>query len=248
MNDTVQVIPLLRLALMMAPVAVVLLVFQRWSAGWRTGAYAIGRMLVQLTLVGYILVFIFETDSGLIVISVLTVMLLAASWIALRPLQKERRSLYPLALASIGIGGVLTLVLVTQGVLDLATWHQGRFVIPLAGMIFAGSMNAVSLAAERFAAERERGQAYAEARFSAYRAALIPIMNSLFAVGVVSLPGMMTGQILAGIAPHLAVRYQIMVMAMIFGASGVSAACYLVFVESRGRGENPGKAGGQRSG
>ena len=233
MNNTVEVIPLLRLALMIAPLALVLLVFQRWSAGWQTGAYAVGRMLAQLTLVGYILIFIFETDSGLIVISILTVMLLAASWIALRPLQQERRSQYPLALASIGIGGVLTLVLVTQGVLDLTSWHQGRIVIPLAGMIFASSMNAVSLAAERFAAERERGLSYTEARLTAYRAALIPIVNSLFAVGVVSLPGMMTGQILAGVAPHLAVRYQIMVMAMIFGASGISAACYLAFVESR---------------
>jgi putative ABC transport system permease protein len=59
------------------------------------------------------------------------------------------------------------------------------------------------------------------------RAALIPVVNSLLAVGLVSLPGMMTGQILSGISPLVAARYQIMVMSMIFGASGLSTLCYL---------------------
>jgi len=56
---------------------------------------------------------------------------------------------------------------------------------------------------------------------------LIPITNSLFAVGLVSLPGMMTGQILSGISPHVAVRYQIMVMCMIFSAVGLSSYLFL---------------------
>ncbi|GAB4114299.1 MAG: hypothetical protein Tsb0027_02790 [Wenzhouxiangellaceae bacterium] len=58
--------------------------------------------------------------------------------------------------------------------------------------------------------------------------ALIPIINSLFAVGLVSLPGMMSGQILSGVSPLIAVRYQIMVMAMIFGASGIATALFLL--------------------
>jgi len=60
------------------------------------------------------------------------------------------------------------------------------------------------------------------------QAALIPIINALFAVGLVSLPGMMTGQILSGVSPLVAVRYQIMVMAMIFGASGIATAVFLL--------------------
>jgi len=63
------------------------------------------------------------------------------------------------------------------------------------------------------------------------KAALIPIINSLFAVGLVSLPGMMTGQILSGISPLIAVRYQIMVMCMIFGAAGISAAAFLLLAK-----------------
>ena len=60
---------------------------------------------------------------------------------------------------------------------------------------------------------------------------MIPIINSLFAVGLVSLPGMMTGQILSGISPLVAAKYQIVVMSMLFGVSGMSAAIYLVLQE-----------------
>jgi len=94
-------------------------------------------------------------------------------------------------------------------------------------MIFANSMNAISLVAERFTAERDRGESYIDARDTALSAALIPITNSMFAVGLVSLPGMMTGQILSGVTPLLAARYQIMVMAMLFGAAGLAAITFL---------------------
>ncbi len=98
-------------------------------------------------------------------------------------------------------------------------------------MIFAGAMNAVSLAAERLQSEHDRGLPYLEARRIALQAALIPITNSLFAVGLVSLPGMMTGQILSGVSPLVAAKYQIVVMTMLFGASGISAALYLVLAK-----------------
>ena len=92
----------------------------------------------------------------------------------------------------------------------------------------ANSMNTVSLAAERFESEFKRGESYINARRTALDAALIPQINSLFAVGLDALPGMMTGQILSGVDPHIAVRYQIMVMWMIFGSEGLAAAMYLV--------------------
>ena len=98
-------------------------------------------------------------------------------------------------------------------------------------MIFASSMNTVSLAAERFQAEIGRDIDYARARRTAFGAALIPLVNTLFAVGLVSLPGMMTGQILSGIDPLVAARYQVMVMCMIFGSAGLSASCYLVLIK-----------------
>ena len=108
-----------------------------------------------------------------------------------------------------------------------------RYTVPIAGMIFASSMNGISLAAERLQAEMDRNIDYVSARGISLRAALIPITNSLFAVGLVSLPGMMTGQILSGISPLIAVRYQIMVMCMIFSAVGLSSYLFLVLVRSK---------------
>jgi putative ABC transport system permease protein len=184
-------------------------------------------MLLQLLLVGYVLRYIFEAESAWIVALVLCFMLTAASWIALRPLRRHRRSLFPKVLASIAIGGVSTLILVTQLVLELDPRWAPNTLIPLGGMIFANAMNCVSLAAERFHFESDRGATYVEARSTALSAALIPLINSLFSVGIVSLPGMMTGQILSGVSPLIAARYQIMVMCMVFGAGGISAICYL---------------------
>jgi putative ABC transport system permease protein len=101
-------------------------------------------------------------------------------------------------------------------------------MVPLAGMIFANSMNTVSLAVERLHAEIERGVAYQQARTVALHASFIPIINSMFAVGLVALPGMMTGQILSGVSPLIAAQYQIVVMCMIFGSAGISAVCFLI--------------------
>ena len=108
-----------------------------------------------------------------------------------------------------------------------------RYMIPIAGMVFASSMNGVSLAAERLKAELDRNISYDKAKSIALKASLIPITNSLFAVGLVSLPGMMTGQILSGISPHIAIRYQIMVMCMIFSAVGLSSYLFLTFFKSK---------------
>lgn len=221
-----QTIPLSNLALAFLPVVIVVWILHQWSLGSRVAAYSVLRMLVQLLLIGYVLTYIFETNRSLVVIAVLAVMLLVSSWISLRPLQKRDRQTYLRALASISLGGISTLALIAGAVLTLKPWFAPSMMIPLAGMIFANSMNTLSVAAERFQSERPTAT-YEEARSRAMNAAMIPVINSMFAVGLVSLPGMMTGQILSGVSPLIAVRYQIMVMCMIFGAAGISAACYL---------------------
>ncbi len=227
--DTVLItISLKGLILAMLPVAVVIGIMLRWSAGAQTAIYATLRMLIQLLLIGYVLVYILETDQPAFIIAVLVIMLTMASWIAIRPLRKKQPQIYLNALGAISVGSILTLALVSQVVIGVQPWFNPRYVVPLAGMIFAGAMNTVSLPAERLQSEFDRGIPYEEARRIALQASLIPITNSLFAVGLVSLPGMMTGQILSGISPLLAAKYQIVVMTMLFGASGISAALYLV--------------------
>lgn len=231
MNTSIYNISLLDILWVMVPVAVVIVIYMRWTQDKITLFYALFRMLIQLILIGYVLTYIFDADSPYLVILILCVMLIAASVIAMRPLQKQQSSLYYHAFISIFFGGVFTLIMVVFGVLDLDPWYEPRFLIPIAGMIFANSMNAVSIAAERFESEVGRENTYINARATSYKAALIPIINALFAVGLVSLPGMMTGQILSGVDPLIAVRYQIMVMLMILGSAGISVAIYLMFLK-----------------
>jgi putative ABC transport system permease protein len=231
MNTSVQVIPFANLALAFLPVLAVIWILYKWSLDVQGALYAVSRMLVQLLLIGYLLAYIFESNSAWIVLAVLVVMVAASSWIALRTIGNKRQRLYLKALVSIAVGGGVTLLLITQGVLELQPWYWPPFMIPLAGMIFANGMNSISLAAERLQAELQRDVPYEQARGIALRTSLIPIMNSLFAVGLVSLPGMMTGQILSGISPLIAARYQIMVMCMIFGAAGISSASFLALVK-----------------
>jgi putative ABC transport system permease protein len=100
-------------------------------------------------------------------------------------------------------------------------------------MIFSNAMNSVSLAGERLYSELGHHEDYARARNAAFQAAMIPLTNSLLAVGLVSLPGMMTGQILAGTSPLIAARYQIIVMCMVFSSGGISAALFLWLIHSR---------------
>jgi len=231
-DDPLQNISLTGVAIGFVPVAVVLFIMVRWSQHAGTAMYAVARMLIQLLIIGYLLTYIFDIDHGGYVLLVLTIMLAAACWISLRPVRDAGVRQYAYALAAIAIGGVSTLFLVTGLVLEVTPWFSPRHVIPLGGMIFAGSMNAVSLAAERYSAERHTGMAAADARQQAFHAALIPTINSLFAVGLVTLPGMMTGQILSGVSPLVAARYQIVVMCMLLGAAGISAAIYLLMAES----------------
>ena len=230
MTNTLSIIPISSLVLILIPVAIVLWIQFKWSLDYKEGIYAVSRMLGQLLIIGYFLGFIFNADKSWIIVLMLSVMILSSSWIALRTIKKRRKTLYSYVLISLVVGGSSTLIMVTQGVLNVTPWFNPQYLIPLAGMIFSNSMNSISLAAERYFEEIERDVTAFDSKRIAFRTAMIPITNSFFAVGLVSLPGMMTGQILSGVDPLIAVRYQIMVMAMIYGSGGISSALFLYFV------------------
>ena len=212
MNNVVQLIPISNLAWIFVPVIIVIGILYQWSLDARTSIYAVIRMRIQLLLIGYALLELFETDNAWVVMLILAVMLLASSWIAIRPVKQKKSGDYLKAFISISISGICTLWLITQAVLELQPWFLPHYMIPLAGMIFANSMNSVSLAAERYESEIANGTPQNKARHTALHASLIPTINMLFAVGLVSLPGMMTGQILYGVSPQIAVGYQITVI------------------------------------
>ena len=230
MNSALPAISFWNLLVAFLPVLLLIVVMKRWGLLAREAIYANGRMLIQLLLVGYVLTFIFETDQPMVVAAVFVLMVGVAAWIAMRPISRRGPQIYLIVVVALGANGLVMLALVTQVVLDLPRWFEPRFVIPLAGMIFANTMNTVSLAAERFESEQRHHEDLDAARRTAFEAALIPQINALLAVGLVSLPGMMTGQILSGIDPMVAVRYQIMVMCMVFGSGGLGAATYLALL------------------
>lgn len=235
MESPVITLSLGQLALAFIPVFITLVILVRWSYGARNALYALARMGVQLLVIGYVLAWIFGAQSGVMILLVVLVMMSASAWIAVGTVPEQRRQLLLFAWLSIAIGGGLTLALITQVVLQVEPWFMPRYTVPLAGMVFANAMTAVSLAAERLYAELEHQLPWEEARLKAYQAAMIPVINALLAVGLVSLPGMMTGQILAGTPPVEAVKYQILIMCLIMGATAggtalaVQVACRRLF-------------------
>ncbi|MCP4481246.1 MAG: ABC transporter permease [bacterium] len=233
MNNSIQTLSFIKILIAFIPVLLVMGILIKWSLKIKTSIHAVLRMLSQLLIIGYFLTTIFESNNPWIVMAIFLLMIITSSWISLRTIKKERKKLYKNAFIAILIGGGFTLFIVSQKVLDLTPWYSPRYIIPLAGMIFANCMNSVSLAAERFHAESVHHLDYLKSRKIAFKAALIPSVNSLFAVGLVSIPGMMTGQILSGISPIIAARYQIMVMCMVFGSAGLSAACYLYLLKPK---------------
>jgi len=228
MSNHILDISLASLSVAFIPTLFVFFILYKWHMNYGNAIYANVRMISQLLIVGYLLVFIFSTNNPWLVLGILTIMILASSWIAMGVLKKHQVQLFKFTLVAIFVGGGINLVLITQGVLMLEPWYEPRYMIPLAGMIFANAMNSVSLAVERLDAELANKVEFKRAREIAFQASLIPTINSLFAVGLVSLPGMMTGQILSGVSPLIAVRYQIVVMCMVFSSAGISSALFLM--------------------
>jgi putative ABC transport system permease protein len=213
------------------------------SAWQRLGlarGFAIGavRATVQLIAVGYVLTFLIATRHWYLVLLTLLVMLIAATVTATDRQKSGRAGLFVISGTGMLVGAGLTLAYVDAIVLRLHPWYDPQYLIPLFGMIIGNSMNAAALAAERLNGEMElrRGEveaylalgasparASAEPVRRALVAAMLPTLNMLMVVGLVSLPGMMTGQVIAGSSPLTAVRYQIVVVFMLAGAVAVTA-------------------------
>ena len=221
-----QLITISSLFYMFIPIIIVGVVYFLWTKNIKEIGLATFRMILQLLVIGYFLTYIFGNNNSFLGFVILFFMVSVSSFIALRNVNDKNLNTYVKFFISIAIGGSFNLVLVLFFVLDLDPMYQPRFIIPLAGMIYANSMNALSLGAERFENEIKTKD-YIKARAISFRASLIPQVNAFLAVGLVSLPGMMTGQILSGVSPVIAVRYQIVVMAMVLGSAGMSVMIYL---------------------
>jgi putative ABC transport system permease protein len=236
--------PLLALSwLDLALASVLVLVAMALSAWQRLGlarGLAIGavRAVVQLVAVGYVLAFLISARRWYLVLLTLLVMLVAATLTATERQRRGRAGLFVISGTAMLVGAGLTLAYVDAVVLRLRPWYDPQYLIPLFGMIIGNAMNGAALAAERLNSEmelrRDEVEAYlalgasparasAEAVRRALVAAMLPTVNMLMVVGLVSLPGMMTGQVIAGSSPLTAVRYQIVVVFMLAGAVAVTS-------------------------
>ncbi|AEF93313.1 Conserved hypothetical protein CHP00245 [Desulfotomaculum nigrificans CO-1-SRB] len=199
------------------------------------------RTFVQLTLVGYALTYIFKLNNLWLVIAVVTTMCYIASRTAVRRTPNVPEFPTTLAFLSLLASTYLVGTIVTVLIISPTPWYSARIVIPIFGMILGNSMNGIAISLDRLYGEARSRSAEIEAlltfgatpweaiRYSvreAIRTGMTPTINSLMVVGLVSLPGMMTGQILGGADPREAVRYQIVVMLMI--AAAVAIGCLLL--------------------
>jgi putative ABC transport system permease protein len=233
-------IPLWRLGIASLLVAVAILLSRRSRLDLEKdlGLGAI-RAAVQLIAIGYALRLLFAAEHPVAVFAVLGVMWVVAAWTSSRRAKHgpPSRVLFPYALAAIGGGAVVALVPVFVLVMPPRPWFEARYIIPIGGMMLSSAMNVVAQVFERiFASSRSEAaaleqylalgatpeQALAPYVKAALRAALIPTINGLVTVGLVSLPGMMTGQILSGTAPEQAVRYQVVVMYQLVSVAAVA--------------------------
>jgi UDP-glucose/iron transport system permease protein len=209
-------------------------------------ALAALRMVVQLVAIGYILRFVFGLKNPLATFLLIMVMvLIAAREVAARPERKMvGNANFVIGSLSVGTATFITAILALTTAIRPQPWFDPRYAIPLSGIILGNVLNSASLALDSFLGSLNRERAGIEARLSlgvpyreaiaplvreAIRRGLLPIINQMSAAGVVTLPGIMTGQILAGLDPMEAVKYQILLMFLLSGGSGLSAlaASYL---------------------
>jgi putative ABC transport system permease protein len=204
------------------------------------------RTIVQLYLVGLILAAVFSAARWYWVLLILVAMAAIATHAAVYRLAKPIPGVYWIAATALTLSTAATLTYVIGMVIEPRPWWEPQYLIPIAGMILGNSMTSAALAGDRLQSDLFARRDEVEARLAlgfsgrdavqplvraALRAAMIPTVNGMMTVGIVQLPGMMTGQILAGASPLTAIRYQIVVVFMMAVATAMGS---LLFVRLAG--------------
>lgn len=206
------------------------------------------RTVVQLSMIGLILAWVFARESEWQVLAILTVMTLIASISAKGRVKRPYKGLLSDSIISLSVAtGVVTLIAMTL-ILKVSPWYRPQYIIPILGLILGNSLTAISLTTNEIVNAMHDKQVLIKSRLSlsatpfeavhelvksAVLNGLTPTVNSMLVVGLVSLPGMMTGQILAGADPTQAVRYQIVTMFFICAGSTLSCTLSAVLVVRR---------------
>lgn len=201
------------------------------------------RMTLQLILVGYILVYIFDRPNPFVTMGIIILMLSFAIYnIFQRTKQDLTSEMKKIIALSMAVGIIFSLGYFILIVIGLSPWYEPRYFIPLAGMIIGNSMTGIALGVNSLLKDVEDQRDKIEGMLMlgatpkaaskelvnrAFDAAILPTVNSMVGMGIIFLPGMMTGQILSGTSPLVAVEYQIAVMLGIVGSVSLTLLLYL---------------------
>ena len=191
---------------------------------------ATGRTILQLLVLGYVLDFIFALNNVWGVLAILAVILTVAAIVAKNRISPKIPQVLPLVWGAILISTAVTVIYTNFLIIQPERWYEPRYVIPLAGIVLGNAMNAAAIAGERLVSTMNSQsveiethlslgatpqQAVSQYRKEAIRAAFLPTLNQMMLMGMVAIPGITTGQLIAGIRPIDAVSYEIVIIFMV---------------------------------
>ena len=244
MNDTVMNLSVLQLSMAYIFVLLLLVIFKsRGIKREKQILIASTRMTVQLTLMGYVLMFVFDNPSWWLTSLMITIMITFAIYNSIKTVKtamsKELKGIITLSMIC---GALATAVFFIIVVLQVRPWFNPQYFIPISGMIIGNSMTGIALGANKLCCDIEDKRieienslmlgaspvvATKEIVNNAFDSAILPTMNNMLTMGIVSLPGMMTGQILSGTFPLTAIKYQIGIMLAILGSTGLATVLFV---------------------
>lgn len=206
------------------------------------------RTFAQLGIMGYVLKFIFDLDNAWLILLLFSFMVFWAAHAIRGRVKEQAVQIFIPTFISMVSSYTLVSIIVTSVIVQVKPWYTPQYFIPLSGMIIGNSMNAITIALDRLFSDIRKqrdqvelalclGATYQEATMSIFRdtirAGMIPSINALMTVGLVSIPGMMTGQILAGSNPVIAIKYQIIVMLMLVASTAIGSMIVITVMRKR---------------
>ncbi len=231
---------------------VLLLALMSWRLHLGVGRrvlIAAARSTVQLVLLGLVLKVLFELRSLPWIGALALFMLTVAGWEVMARQQRRYRGPWGMGIGTLSmfLSSFSVTLLALLLVIRVEPWYQPQYLIPLLGMLLGNTMSGIAIALDNLTRHAWEGRgriearlllgadwdtAIAEIRRDALRSGLIPIINAMTTAGIVSLPGMMTGQILAGSPPMEAAKYQLLIMFLIAAGTGLGSVV-AVWIGSR---------------
>ena len=228
----------------LAIASILLIISGGLSIGFRLGlektiAISAVRMIVQLGLVALVLKFVFELGSPLWTALIAGLMIAAATYEITSRQDRRFRGWHAFAISAGPpfIAGLLGTMIAALAIINGDPWYAPRYILPILGMMLGNALSGVSLVLDTMTEAATRDRAAIEGRLAlgatsfealgdalrrGVKTGLMPILVSMASTGIIALPGMMTGQILAGINPVDAAKYQVMILLLVAGATGIA--------------------------